>query len=166
MKKLFCLYFLVQSYLTFAQIEKVEPPFWWEGMQESTLQLMLYGNNLAQYDLDVPSLRKIKVHRVENSNYLFVDLDLTRKKPGEIKINLIKDGQVHSSINYEIKTRNQHTNKESFNSSDVIYLLMPDRFANGNSSNDIHSSVSEKTNRNDKDGRHGGDLNFNFLLLI
>lgn len=158
MKKLFCLYFLVQSYLTFAQIEKVEPPFWWEGMQEPTLQLMLYGNNLAQYDLDVPSMRKINVHRVENSNYLFVDLDLTRKKSGELKINLIKDGKVHSSINYEIKTRDQHTNKESFNSSDVIYLLMPDRFANGDSSNDIHSSVSEKTNRNDKDGRHGGDI--------
>ena len=158
MKKLFCLFFLAQSYLTFAQVEKVEPPFWWEGMQESTLQLMVYGDNIAQYDLDVPSLKRIKVYRVENSNYLFVDLDLTRKKSGELKINLIKNGQVHSTFKYEIKTRDQHTNKESFNSSDVIYLLMPDRFANGDYSNDSHSSVSEKTNRNDKDGRHGGDI--------
>jgi glycosidase len=158
LKKLFCLFFLAQSYLTFAQVEIVEPPFWWEGMQESTLQLMLYGDNIAQYDLDVPSLKRIKVYRVENSNYLFVDLDLTRKKSGELKINLIKNGQVHSTFKYEIKTRDQHTNKESFNSSDVIYLLMPDRFANGDYSNDSHSSVSEKTNRNDKDGRHGGDI--------
>ena len=77
MKFFLYLIIFVTSFSNFAQIEKVEPPFWWEGMQESTIQLMLYGKNLSQYDLELDSSKRIDVSRVENPNYLFVDLDLS-----------------------------------------------------------------------------------------
>ena len=127
-------------------------------MKNSTLQLMLYGKNLAAYSLNIPAIDKIEVHRVENPDYLFVDLDLSDQQHGIVEINLLKKGKVQTIIEYEIKVREQRPNISSFNAADVIYLLMPDRFANGDPSNDAHPSVTEQPNRNDKDGRHGGDI--------
>ncbi|MDG1762203.1 MAG: glycoside hydrolase family 13 protein [Flavobacteriaceae bacterium] len=158
MKKIFSVYFLILSYCSYAQIERVEPPFWWEGMEKSSIQLMLYGDNLTVYQVVVPSVKGVQVHRVDNPNYLFVDLDLSQQQAGELTINLIKEGQVQTSLNYEIKSRDKQPKLKSFNASDVIYLLIPDRFANGVPSNDAHSSVIEQPNRADKDGRHGGDI--------
>ena len=158
MKFFLYLIIFVTSFSNFAQIEKVEPPFWWEGMQESTIQLMLYGKNLSQYDLELDSSKRIDVSRVENPNYLFVDLDLSEHIAGKLKFNLIKQGKIFSSFNFEIKNRERRENIPSFNSSDVIYLLMPDRFSNGDFSNDSNPSVIEQPNRNNKDGRHGGDI--------
>lgn len=158
MKKLFSVYFLLLYFSSNAQIERIEPPFWWEGMEKSTIQLMLYGANLSAFQVSVPSVKEVQVHRVENPNYLFVDLDLSQQKAGKLTINLIKESQVHSTLQYEIKDRNERPELESFNASDVIYLLMPDRFANGEPSNDAHITVTEQPNREDKDGRHGGDI--------
>jgi glycosidase len=158
MKYLFSFLLLFFSLFGQAQVERIEPLFWWEGMKNSTLQLMLYGENLAAYSLNIPAIDKIEVHRVENPNYLFVDLDLSDQQHGIVEINLLKKGKVQTIIEYEIKVREQRPNKSSFNAADVIYLLMPDRFANGNPSNDAHPSVTEQPNRNDKDGRHGGDI--------
>ena len=158
MKFFLYLIIFITSFSNFAQIEKVEPPFWWEGMQESTIQLMLYGKNLSQYDLELDSSKRIDVSRVENPNYLFVDLDLSEHIAGKLKFNLIKQGKIFSSFNFEIKNRERRENIPSFNSSDVIYLLMPDRFSNGNFSNDANPSVIEQPNRHNKDGRHGGDI--------
>ena len=158
MKFFLYLIIFVTSFSNFAQIEKIEPPFWWEGMQESTIQLMLYGKNLSQYDLELDSSKRIDVSRVENPNYLFVDLDISEHIAGKLKFNLIKQGKIFSSFNFEIKNRERRENIPSFNSSDVIYLLMPDRFSNGNFSNDANPSVIEQPNRHNKDGRHGGDI--------
>ena len=158
MKFFLYLIIFVTSFSNFAQIEKVEPPFWWEGMQESTIQLMLYGKNLSQYDLELDSSKRIDVSRVENPNYLFVDLDISEHIAGKLKFNLIKQGKIFSSFNFEIKNRETRENIPSFNSSDVIYLLMPDRFSNGDFSNDANPSVIEQPNRHNKDGRHGGDI--------
>lgn len=158
MKELISFLLLFFSLFTQAQVDRIEPPFWWEGMKNSTLQLMLYGEDIADYSLKIPAVEKIEVHRVENPNYLFVDLDLSDQQHGIVEINLLKKGKVQSSIQYEIKTREQRPNLDSFNAADVIYLLMPDRFANGDPSNDSHPSVKEQPNRNDKDGRHGGDI--------
>jgi len=131
MKYLFSFLLLFFSLFGQAQVERIEPPFWWEGMKNSTLQLMLYGENLAAYSLNIPAIDKIEVHRVENPNYLFVDLDLSDQQHGIVEINLLKKGKVQTIIEYEIKVREQRPNKSSFNAADVIYLLMPDRFANG-----------------------------------
>ena len=158
MKELISFLLLFFSLFTQAQVDRIEPPFWWEGMKNSTLQLMLYGEDIADYSLKIPAVEKIEVHRVENPNYLFVDLDLSDQQHGIVEINLLKKGKVQSSIQYEIKTREQRPNLDSFSAADVIYLLMPDRFANGDPSNDAHPSVKEQPNRNDKDGRHGGDI--------
>ena len=127
-------------------------------MKNSTIQLMLYGKDIADYGLKIPAIEKIEVHRVENPNYLFVDLDLSDQQHGIVEINLLKKGKVQSTIQYEIKTREQRPNLDSFSAADVIYLLVPDRFANRDPSNDAHRSVKEQPNRNDKDGRHGGDI--------
>ena len=158
MKELISFLLLFFSLFTQAQVDRIEPPFWWEGMKNSTLQLMLYGEDIADYSLKINAIKKIEVHRVENPNYLFVDLDLSDQQHGIVEINLLKKGKVQSSIEYEIKTREQRPNIDSFSAADVIYLLMPDRFANGDPSNDAHRSVKEQPNRNDKDGRHGGDI--------
>ena len=158
MKHLFSFLLLFFSLFGQAQVERIEPSFWWEGMKNSTLQLMLYGENLAAYSLNIPAIDNIEVHRVENPNYLFVDLDLSDQQHGIVEINLLKKGKVQTIIEYEIKVREQRPNISSFNAADVIYLLMPDRFANGDPSNDAHPSVTEQPNRNDKDGRHGGDI--------
>ncbi|MEK9565750.1 MAG: cyclomaltodextrinase N-terminal domain-containing protein, partial [Flavobacteriaceae bacterium] len=158
MKRVFAVLFVLFALSGQAQLERVEPPYWWEGMENPNLQLLLYGNNIAQYDVTVPSLEKVAIHRVVNPNYLFVDLDLSGQQAGRIEINLHKEGKVQWSSQYEIKKREQRPAIDSFNATDVIYLLMPDRFANGDPSNDAHPSVTEQPNRKDKDGRHGGDI--------
>ena len=158
MKELISFLLLFISLFTQAQVDRIEPPFWWEGMKNSTIQLMLYGKDIADYSLKIPAIEKIEVHRVENPNYLFVDLDLSDQQHGIVEINLLKKGKVQSTIQYEIKIREQRPNLDSFSAADVIYLLVPDRFANGDPSNDAHRSVKEQPNRNDKDGRHGGDI--------
>ena len=158
MKELISFLLLFFSLFTQAQVDRIEPPFWWEGMKNSTIQLMLYGKDIADYSLKIPAIEKIEVHRVENPNYLFVDLDLSDQQHGIVEINLLKKGKVQSTIQYEIKIREQRPNLDSFSAADVIYLLVPDRFANGDPSNDAHRSVKEQPNRNDKDGRHGGDI--------
>ena len=141
-----------------AQIEKIEPPFWWEGMQQKTLQLMLYGKDLGDYEIEILDRIPFERREVENKNYLFIKLNLAQQKAGKIKINFLQNGILISSFDYEIKAREARPNLESFNSSDVIYLVMPDRFANGNPSNDSHPSVTEQADRSNQDGRHGGDI--------
>ena len=156
MKSFFLL--ILISTLAFGQVERIEPPFWWEGMNNTQLQLMLYGSDIADYQIRIPALDSIITHQVENPNYLFIDLDLAQIKAGKLEFQLYKEGKIQSQFDYEIKVREQRPSIESFNSSDVIYLLMPDRFANGDLTNDSHPTVSELSNRSNRDGRHGGDL--------
>ena len=105
MKRVFAVLFVLFAISGQAQLERVEPPYWWEGMENPNLQLLLYGNNIAQYDVTVPSLEKVAIHRVVNPNYLFVDLDLSGQQAGRIEINLHKEGKVQWSSQYEIKKK-------------------------------------------------------------
>jgi len=169
MKKALILVILFHSYLIFAQdlvdepgIQKVEPPFWWIGMKNTNLQLLLYGVNIAEYTVSISDKEVIldSITTTENPNYLFLNLDLS-KVSGARKIEFIlkKNGKKKFVQSYELKQREKNSaNRSSFDSSDVIYLIMPDRFANGNPNNDSHKDVIEKANRADKSGRHGGDL--------
>lgn len=157
MKNYFPLLFLILTTLQ-GQIERVEPPFWWEGMEEKKLQLLLYDQNIATLEPRVSGMQLVEVKRTENSNYLFLYFDLSDQKPGTFTIELYQKGQKKRSIPYTIKSRSDLVRKESFDASDVIYLLMPDRFANGNPDNDSHPLLTDKQNRADQDGRHGGDL--------
>ena len=154
------LLFILLSCTLSAQIQKVEPAFWWKGMKNPELQLLLYGKNIADKQLEVSNgIRIKKLEKVENPNYLFVTINTDEINVPEFKIDL-KDGKKRlSSYSYQLKQRNPGSaDRSSFTSKDVMYLIMPDRFANGDLTNDSNKSLTEKSNRNDPNGRHGGDL--------
>jgi len=161
-KRLLLLLFFV-SLTTYAQkIDRVEPPFWWVDMNHNQLELMVYGENISDY---IPSIENKNiilsgVKRTENQNYLFLNFDLSNAVSGKFKINFSKkEKQNNFSMNYELKERREDSkNRKGFDSSDAIYLIMPDRFANGNPDNDSNPSLADKLNRSDIGGRHGGDI--------
>ncbi len=140
-------------------LNRVEPPNWWTGMSETSLQLLVHGENIGETTPKIKTdLAEItKVHKVDNPNYLFIDLTIAANaKPGSFKINFEKDGKKVAKYKYELAARSGI--KRGFSSSDFIYLLMPDRFANGNPKNDSHKDMLEKADRENPNGRHGGDL--------
>ena len=144
-----------------AQQLNVDPAFWWYGMQEPELQLMVSGKDIASYKAAVSSkdVYLKEVVTLENPNYQILYLDISNAKPGKFDI-VFTNGKKKITYNYELKQRDsKRLNIESFNSSDVLYLIMPDRFANGDPSNDqIKMRMSYKVDRNDPNARHGGDL--------
>ncbi len=159
--QLFLVSFILFTSMYSQQIKKIEPPFWWAGMNLNKIQLMIYGDNIAQFEPTVVGDEVVLkgVIKTENSNYVFLDLDFSKSKVGTTKINFLQNGAVKFSVNYELKQRVDNSKlRKGFNSSDLIYLLMPDRFANGNSVNDSNPILTDKFNRADQGGRHGGDI--------
>lgn len=142
-------------------IKKVAPSFWWAGMKNPELQVLLYGDHISSAEVSISSQDVIlrEVVKQENPNYLLLYLDLSEAVPQMFNITL-KQGKKQTEIPYELKQRKPKAAEvEGFNSSDVLYLIMPDRFANGDSSNDIIPGMLEaKVDRNDPFARHGGDL--------
>lgn len=144
----------------FTQIEKIEPPFWYSGMHNPELQIMFYGKNIAQYKISVSNAIPItKVQRTKNRNYLFVTIN-TLNIPATNCIFYFEDNnKVIFTQNYILKERREKSaNRKSFDASDVLYLLMPDRFANGIPDNKNDATTTEKYNRNLPEGRHGGNI--------
>lgn len=141
---------------------KVEPPFWWAGMNDNTLQLLVYasGINSTQVSVNYPGVKVAKIQKAENPSYLFVDLVLDKKvKPGAFDISFKEEGKIKYTYSYELKKRNGGSaHRKGFNPSDVVYLLMPDRFANADPSNDNIEGMLEKADRLNPSGRHGGDI--------
>jgi glycosidase len=151
--------FLFLSLSISAQIKKVEPPFWWEGMKNSSLMITLYGDNLTDYSVHSADLNLTDVVRLANPNYLFVYADLTSSKAGDYTLVLEHPTKPSIKMAYELKQRRGDSAlRKGYDSSDFIYLIMPDRFANGDATNDSHPDLHEQANRNDPWGRHGGDL--------
>ena len=144
------------------QIDHLEPPSWWTDMVDNTLQLMVHGKNIADLEPELVYLGVVinKVHRLDNPNYLFIDLLISETTiPGKFDILFKKSGQTIISHPYEILKRNAGSaERQGFSPADVIYLITPDRYANGNPDNDSVGSLKEKPNRRNKDGRHGGDI--------
>lgn len=150
--------------LVFAQtpvIQKVAPTFWWAGMNNPELQILLYGENIATNDVAITAegVELREVVKQENPNYLLVYVDLKDARPQTFHIKL-KKGKKETIVPYELKQRRPDAaNVMGFDASDVLYLIMPDRFANGNPQNDIIPGMLEnKTNRDGQYARHGGDL--------
>lgn len=144
----------------FSQVEKIEPPFWWAEMHNPELQLMVYGKDIAQFDLAFSSPIPIThIEKSENPNYLFVTINTKDISPGIYELQFLKDHKVMASKSYELKVRRENSAlRKGFDSSDLIYLIMPDRFANGNPDNDSTEDTVEKVNREQLSGRHGGDI--------
>ncbi len=158
MKKLFLL--LLISTTMFAQIERIEPPFWYAGMHNPELQIMFYGKNIAQFQVSVSNLIKItNVKRTENPNYLFVTIDTKNVKASECVFTFKDSNKKAFTQNYSLKQRRDNSaERKSYDASDMMYLIMPDRFANGKKNNDSNDLTFEKYNRSLPGGRHGGDL--------
>lgn len=148
---------------TFAAIDvkNLDPAFWWAGMKNTELQIMLYGDNIAQCDVKITaqSANIKEVVKLESPNYLFLYIDLTNAKPEKFEIQLTR-GKEKKNIAYELKERKiGSADRDGFDASDVLYLIMPDRFANGDTSNDVIKGMREtKVDRNDQYARHGGDF--------
>ncbi|HOB25326.1 MAG TPA: glycoside hydrolase family 13 protein, partial [Kaistella sp.] len=154
------LLFILISTFTFAQIQRVEPAFWWKGMKNPELQILVYGKNIANQTIELSNGIQIKeLKKVENPNYVFITLNTDEINVPKFKINLKNGKKLVNSFDYELKKRNPNSvSRNSFTSKDVMYLIMPDRFANGDYSNDSQPNLTEKANRNLPSGRHGGDL--------
>ena len=154
------LLFLIFTISTFAQIEKVEPPFWYANMNLSSVQIMFYGKNIAQYDVSVSNKIVIEnINKTENPNYIFITIQTKNISPQDFTFSFLKDKKIVFSQIYSLKSRRQNSKfRKGFNSSDLIYLLMPDRFANGNTENDSTKETTEKGDRKNSGGRHGGDI--------
>lgn len=163
MKHISALFFLLLALNVAGQnLERVEPPNWWAGMKSRDLQLMVHGENISTTDvsLDYPGVELEAVTKVENPNYLFIDLKLAEEvRPGKFDIHFKAGKKEIANYSYELLERKPNSaNREGFNSSDVIYLITPDRFANGDPGNDEVAGMKEGLNRSDKWGRHGGDI--------
>ena len=138
-----------------------EPAFWWSGMKNPELQLMVYGENIASFrpSVSYPGVKLKSSVALESPNYLLVYLDVENAQHGTFDITFTKDKK-QIKMPYELKARKKDACKiKGFDSSDVLYLIMPDRFANGDPSNDnLVMKTAYKTDRNDPSARHGGDL--------
>ena len=143
------------------EIEHLEPPFWWTGMESEKLQLMVHGRNISflQPQIEYEGVEILRVNRMENNNYMFIDLSLKDAVAGSFDIQFIRLGKVEAEYRYVLHDRDSNSkNRKGFDPGDVIYLITPDRYANGDKKNDDVSGLKEKSRREDKDGRHGGDI--------
>lgn len=146
---------------SYAVIKKVAPTFWWAGMKNSELQVLLYGDDISSSEVSISSkdIYLKEIVRQSNSNYLIIYLDLNDAKAQKFDI-ILKNGRKVTKVPYELKERTRKgSDIEGFTSSDVLYLIMPDRFANGNPENDVVPGMLEnKVDRNEQYARHGGDF--------
>jgi glycosidase len=159
MKKYILVLVVLFNFISHAQIDRVEPPFWWSDMNLSEVQVMFYGKNITQNEVSVSNGLTIKsIQKTENPNYLFVTID-TKNVAAQEFVFTFKNGKKSFTQNYAVKERRENSKyRKSYDSSDVIYLIMPDRFANGNPNNDNSKSTKEIANRSLPGGRHGGDI--------
>lgn len=163
-KLLFILITFLTSLSTYAAINvsKIDPPCWYVGMKNPELQLMVSGQGIgdASVSLNYPGVSLSSTVKVESNNYLIVYLHLDKEvKPGKFPITFTV-GKKKIVKEYELKARKKKGSEhKGFDASDALYLLMPDRFANGNPDNDVVPGMAEsKVDRNDPNARHGGDL--------
>ena len=154
---IFCAMLLTPALSNAQKIEHVEPLSWWTDMK-MPLRLMFHGKDLqsAEVSIKEPGLTITKVSKAESPNYLFVDVDV--EKAGIYTFTL-KVGKKKLTYKYTIANRCPNSaQRQSFTSADVMYLLMPDRFANGDATNDHVAGMAEGADRSAFYGRHGGDI--------
>jgi glycosidase len=144
-----------------AQIQRVNPTHWWVGMKNPNLQLLVYGPNAGTltYTVNYAGVKLVKTHTVENPNYAFLDLTLSpATKPGTLQL-VGKKGSQTLRQSFELKARDKAPKGQGVTSADFIYLIMPDRFANGDEKNDKFADMADpNADRSNPFYRHGGDL--------
>ena len=146
-----------------ATVETMNPPMWWTGMNEKQLQIAVSGEGIrdAVPEINYPGVHIDSVARLDSPNYQFIYVTVgDDAKPGTMEITF-KTGKKKIKKNYELLARDRKAEEYvGFDSSDALYLMMPDRFSDGDPSNNENESLqyNVKTDRNDPNGRHGGDL--------
>lgn len=166
MKKALLFLFLAIPFVLVAQmpkLERVEPAFWWAGMKNPKLQLLVHGKDIGKTEVKIENtdVTLEKINRVDNPNYLFLDLLISANaKAGKFEISFSHNGKKYAQYTYELKVRNAGQQQfQGVTNKDFIYLIMPDRFANGDSKNDVVKGMNETAlNRDSMYYRHGGDL--------
>lgn len=144
------------------KIEHVEPLSWWVGMS-TPLQLMINGEGVSAYDVTIlpegQGVEVAAVHKADSPNYLFVDVAIADDAVADDYTLRFSDGRRKYDVKYTIAERKEGSReRESFTTADFVYLIMPDRFANGNPDNDSTDDTVEKVQRSNPGRRHGGDL--------
>ena len=155
-------------------VDRVEPLNWWVGMKDPRLQILLHGADIADARVTIryPGVQIDKVSKVENPNYLFIDLTIAPDcRAGTFDILLEKEMMIRRgkrkpvtqtqthTIAYSLQPRTDFVKAQGVDASDFIYLLLPDRFANGDPSNDKFSDMADTaSSRSSPFLRHGGDL--------
>lgn len=142
-------------------IDRVEPTNWYAGMKNPSLQLMVYGKGIKQANVstDYAGVKVDSVVRLDSPDYLLVYLNLQGVQPGTMKLNFEQGGK-KKQVNYEIKHRDMPGEaRQGFTNADVLYMLMPDRFADGNVKNNVvKGMLDQRCVRTEPSLRHGGDL--------
>ena len=151
----------VAAALSAGEVTRVEPLSWWTGMK-TDLQLLVNGEGIGAYTVSIEGGKGVKVtavHKADSPNYLFVDVEVGKKaKPGTYTL-VFRNGADEIRRPYAIAAREPGSaDRDSYTTADLIYLIVPDRFANGDPSNDSTPDTDDKANRSMPMGRHGGDL--------
>ena len=143
-----------------AEIERIEPPNWWVGFEETSLELLVYGEGVGELEpaIDAPGVVLERVERTDNPNYLFLHLAVgPQAQLGNLRMRFLGDDTAHD-IDYPLKARGEVPRMPGFSSADAIYLVTPDRFANGNPNNDHVEALGDTLDRSLPLARHGGDI--------
>ena len=166
MKKILLILSLVFIIAVSLLSQEIYPTHWWVGMKNPSLSLLVRGNaigNVKTVTTAYPGITIKKITAFENKGYLQVDLTLASTiKPGKAVLKLKAPGVIFEDIEYELKARSKENGKtrvKGVSSEDLVYLLMPDRFSNGDPTNDAFNDLRDpEADRNNKYARHGGDL--------
>ena len=138
----------------------VEPTNWWVGMNKNTITIMVHEQNIANEQIKLAKYNGVKLNKVtrtDNPNYVFLNISITDEaQPGTLKFN---SSEANQSFEFPLLARDKNSAKrQGFTSNDTLYLINPDRFANGDEQNDTVPSMLEAANPSIKGGRHGGDI--------
>ncbi len=160
---LYALLLLLLSLSLPAQDLRVEPPNWWIGMRDSSLQLLIHGVDAGAWDLTVSGagVTLAETHTADSPNYLFADLLIAPDAPaGTVTLTFRSNGRVVTEYPYELRGRERSPETYAgFDATDAIYLITPDRFASGTAANDTVTGMLETlVDRSEGFARHGGDL--------
>lgn len=145
-------------------VSDIEPPHWWAGMQESSLQLQVYGPGIKAAEVTMAPYEGVSIDSVArldgSDNYLYLYLNVSpQARAGKLKLTFSEGGK-KKTVPYELRARREQKGAQGFDASDVLYMVMPDRFADGDPSNNAVKSMRHPVgaNRSNLNVRHGGDL--------
>ena len=142
------------------KIDRIEPTNWYVGMKNPSVQLMVYGKDIrsAEVSTNYPGVKIDSLVRLDSPNYLLVYMNIKDAQPGTMKL-CFKTGKNKTNVNYELKARDMKgEDRQGFTNADVLYMLMPDRFASSGKNIEVKGLNAYKVDRSQPSLRHGGDL--------